>query len=123
MSRIGDHPKSIKKALHQLEDLAYERELHRELGKLDESFAEWRGGQIDSWELNDRIHKFHNGDSREIWKKYSYGAVEANIAWAIREGLVRREEVSTDVLDAIKNWLSFYETPQLDSGDKEVSET
>jgi hypothetical protein len=53
---------------------AYERELHRELTKLDQSFAEWRNGTISSGELSHRIHQYETGPSRELFKHYNRGS-------------------------------------------------
>jgi len=44
------YPKKIKRLLREYMIEAYERELHRELTKLDESFTEWRTGTISSGE-------------------------------------------------------------------------
>ena len=48
---MQQYPKNIKRLLREYMGEAYERELHRELVKLDQSFAEWRDGQISSGEL------------------------------------------------------------------------
>ena len=40
------YPKKIKRLLRGYMIEAYERELHRELTKLDQSFTEWRNGAI-----------------------------------------------------------------------------
>jgi len=53
---MRDYPKRIKRLLREYSAEAYERELHRELTKLDRSFAEWRNGDIGSGELSHRIH-------------------------------------------------------------------
>jgi hypothetical protein len=51
-------PKRIKRLLRKHVMEAHERELHRELTKLDQSFAEWRDGEIGSGELSHRIHQW-----------------------------------------------------------------
>ena len=48
------YPKNIKRLLREYMGEAYELELHRELVKLDQSFAEWRDGKICSGELSRR---------------------------------------------------------------------
>lgn len=48
------YPKPIKRLLHPYLAEAYERELQRELTKLERSFSEWRSGQIGSGELSER---------------------------------------------------------------------
>ena len=61
---MQDYPKHIKKLLAELATEAYERELHRELAQLDQSFAEWRNGHISSGELSHRIHQYDIGLQR-----------------------------------------------------------
>ena len=56
-----DYPKHIKRSLRQLMAEAHERELQRELAKLDRSFAEWREGRITSGELSYRVHQYDTG--------------------------------------------------------------
>ena len=69
---MQSYSKNIKRLLREFMVEAYERELHRELLKLDQSFAEWRDGQISSGELSSRVHQYEVGPSRELYKKYNY---------------------------------------------------
>ena len=55
---MQQYPKNIKRLLREFMVEAYERELHRELLKLDQSFAEWRDDQISSGELSSRVHQY-----------------------------------------------------------------
>ena len=48
---MQQYPKNIKRLLREYMAEAYECELHRELAKLDQGFAEWRDGKISSGEL------------------------------------------------------------------------
>lgn len=106
---MQDLPKPIKRVLRQLMEVAYERELHRELEKLDQAFATWRDGMINSFELNELIHKHHNGPSRELWSRYSSGRdADMYVAYAVVEGLIEEEEVPAEVLAAISRPLAFY---------------
>jgi hypothetical protein len=110
---MQDLPKPIKRALRQIMDVAYERDLHRELEKLDQSFAAWRDGTINSFELNEIIHKHHNGPSRELWSRYSYSRDDDMIvASALVEGLIKEEEVPPEVLAALSQQIGFYRSWQ-----------
>ncbi|MFN8482572.1 MAG: hypothetical protein U0768_05960 [Anaerolineae bacterium] len=106
---MRDYPKPIKKLIRQYAEVAYERELRAELDRLAQGFAEWQAGQISSWDLSDRIHKYETGPSRELYKRYSDGSADANVAWAVHQGLMSRDEVAPEVLEALAPWLSFYE--------------
>ena len=101
-------PKPIKRVLRQLMDLAYERELHRELEKLDQSFAAWREGTISSFELNALIHKHPDGPSRELWSRYrNVRAADMLVTSAVVEGLIKEEKVPLEVLATISRQLAF----------------
>jgi len=54
---MKEYSKRTKRLMREWMTEAYETELHRELTKLDESFAEWRRGAISSGELSHRIHQ------------------------------------------------------------------
>ncbi len=103
-------PRPIKKSLRHYADLAYQAELNQELLKLSTHFDAWKNGQIDSFELSDAIHRFHNGPSVELYKKYNYGQLDLNVAYAIVTGLLNRDEVSPEVLDYLRNAIAFYES-------------
>src|SRR5512136_99908 len=70
-SAMNNYSKNIKRLLREYMTEAYERELHRELTKLDQSFAQWRAGAISSGELSHRIHQYETGPSRELYKQYN----------------------------------------------------
>ena len=85
-----DYPKHIKKALRQLMAVAYERELQRELAKLDRSFTAWRDGHITSGELDHRVHQYDTGPARRLFKQYNDGRPDLNVAYAIVVGILER---------------------------------
>ena len=85
----GNHEKARRRQLRKLKGMAHERELGAALGKLHEQFVEWRSGRLNPFELNDRIHRFHQETARDIWRIYSGPAHEAlPVARAWRLGLL-----------------------------------
>ncbi len=60
-----NYSKLIRKKLRELAGLAHERELSMAMETLDKHFAQWRRQEIDCFELNDRIHRFHQNTSSE----------------------------------------------------------
>ena len=52
-------------------ELAHTRELSNALEQLETAFQTWRSGEIDAFDLDQRIHEHHQGPSRKIWRKYS----------------------------------------------------
>ena len=104
------YPKNIKRLLREFMVEAYERELHRELSKLDQGFAEWRDGQISSGELSYRVHQYETGPSRELYKKYNVSYHDMNVAYAIATGILKRDEIPAELLEAISGLLAFYQS-------------
>jgi len=51
-------------------DAAYKAELSVALEELAVLFADWHKGRIDASQLADAIHQFHDGQSRELFKRY-----------------------------------------------------
>jgi hypothetical protein len=107
---MQQYPKNIKRLLREFMIEAYERELHRELLKLDQSFAEWRDEQISSGELSSRVHQYEAGPSRELYKKYNYSYHDVNVAYAIETGILKRDEIPAELLEAISDYLALYQS-------------
>jgi hypothetical protein len=107
---MQQYPKNIKRLLREYMVEAYERELHRELAKLDQGFAEWRDGQISSGELSFRVHQYEAGPSRELYKKYNYLPHDGNVAYAIVTGMLKRDEIPAELLESISSLLEFYQS-------------
>lgn len=105
-----DYPKPIKKLIRHYMIEAYERELHRELTKLDQSFMEWRQGKISSGELSYRVHEYETGPSRALFKQYNGGQDDASVAYAIVVGILKQEEIPPELLEALENWLALYQS-------------
>jgi hypothetical protein len=107
---MADYPKKIKRLLREWMTEAYERELHRELTKLDQTFGEWRSGKISSGELSYRIHQYERGPSRELFTRYNEGEQDMNVAYAIVVGILHRDEIPVELLEAIERPVNFYES-------------
>jgi hypothetical protein len=109
---MRDYSKRIKRLLREWMIEAYERELHRELTKLDQSFAEWRNGTISSGELSHRIHQYETGPSRELFKHYNRGPRDMTVAYAIVVGILDQDKVPAELFEAISGPISFYRSLQ-----------
>ena len=119
---MHQYPKNIKRLLREYMVEAYERELHHELTKLDQSFAEWRDGQIGSGELSSRVHQYEAGPSRELYKKYNYSPHDVNVAYAIVTNILKRDEIPAELLEAISSLLAFYQSLKEEGKLKEPGE-
>lgn len=102
-------PKRLKRLIREWAGVAHDRELSTALVKLDAQFDRWKRGEITAWDLNDHIHRFHDGASREIWKTYATNRLEPAVAFAVATGILRREEVPPELGQHLAALIEFYE--------------
>lgn len=105
---VRQFTKKIKRTFREYAIEAYESELQRELNKLDQGFNEWRNGEISSGELSHRLHQFEIGVSKDLYKRYNYGEYDINVAYALVTGILDESEVPGELMEALKNQLSFF---------------
>ncbi len=96
------------KTLRKLAGLAYERELTRELEALARHFDRWREGRISCWDLSDRIHEFHDGASRDLFKQYNYGKPEATVPYALAANILSEDEIPPALLDRLRKAIDYF---------------
>jgi hypothetical protein len=92
--------------------IAHDRELSKGLLELSSQFDRWKRGDISASDLNDLIHRFHDGASREIWKTYATNRLEPAVAFAVAKGILRRDEVPPELVQHLAGLIEFYETEQ-----------
>jgi thiamine kinase-like enzyme len=86
--------KKMRKKLRELCTIAYTRELNHHLDHLGRRFDEWRNKCIDCWDLNELIHEFHDGTSRDLFKVYHYTKNEAYlVSRAVQLGFLQKDEL------------------------------
>jgi hypothetical protein len=90
--------KKQRRELRELQGLAWERELSAALEDLEGDLCSWRKGHISPFELNDRIHRFHNGRSRELFNTYSGSLDTFWLEAVVARGVIEESEVSEDLL-------------------------
>lgn len=95
--------KKLRKQMRELVGLAYERELNQSLADLAHYFDEWRQNTIDGFQLNDCIHQFHHGKSREIFGMYgNAGVISVHLLIrAIHLKLLKKEDMSEELWQVI----------------------
>jgi hypothetical protein len=93
-----DLTKAQKRRLTELGGIAYERDLSAELGKLESEFAIWRAGRLDAFDLQQAIHRFHQGPARELFSKYQSEVIEFAVAHAIARGILSVEEAGPEMM-------------------------
>lgn len=86
--------KAARKAIRDAAGLAYQRELCAALEDLGSQFAKWESGEINAFELSDLIHEFHQGISRELFKRYDGTSVpDFAVAGAVLRGSIKESEI------------------------------
>ena len=67
----GDLTKAERKQIRRLAGIAWERELRDELRKIATAIHEMENDTLTPFDVNDSIHRFHNGASRDLYRQYS----------------------------------------------------
>jgi hypothetical protein len=106
---VGDIPKRVKRLLREDASFAHEEELRRALLALAEAFKRWEHGDLDSGELSDLIHRFHQGPARELLLRYNTADLVAPVAYAIAADIVDRTAVPGELLERLTGMIEFYE--------------
>jgi hypothetical protein len=88
--------KKQKKHIREMAGVAYEREMSAALDKLLASFQKWKQGKISPFDLDERIHEYHNGTARELYKQYATGDPDMAVMLALARGVVKIEELNED---------------------------
>ena len=79
--------KNTRRLVRELAAKAHERELAVALGHLHDAFDGWRNGRMGAFELNERIRRFNNGPSRDLYNTYS----EVDPAMLVAHAFVRHQ--------------------------------
>ncbi len=101
------YTKAVNKKMRELSNQAYERELRQELKKLAEQFKLWEDSQIDTWDLEQKVHKFHNGAARELYKRYDMVSPEMILPYALFKEIIMYEELPEEIVDDMKMRVSM----------------
>ena len=109
---MREYSKYIKRLIREHAARAYEAELGQALSELEQQFTLWRGGQISAGELSDCIYRFTRGPARELWDRYNAKLNDMQVAYAIVTGLLPRDTVPAELLDALQPIIAFYEREQ-----------
>ncbi len=106
--------KKQKTELRRLAGVAHEQELSVAMDELEAEFGRWRKGEISVFDLNERIHKFHHGISRELYTRYDPRDAEMIIPGAIARGTIREDEVDPALLQNLSDLIEFVKSRQRD---------
>lgn len=96
--------KKTRKELRKLLLQAYAKELNQHLFDLSKKFDDWKNQKIDCWDLNDHIHQFHDGISRDLFNAYNAKGVDDlyMISRALANNLLQKEEIPNEVIGIVE---------------------
>lgn len=92
----------MQEKMLNLANLAYERELQRELSRIQRHLDLYREKESKFFKLNDLKFKFYRETSDEIWRLYDQLAPDKAIERAVALGLLTNAEVPEDVRNAMR---------------------
>ena len=98
MKRYSRH---IQRELRKLALLAVEKELRLQLTDLSAQFNAWKAQEMSSRELRHILHVYVDGPSRELFRQHREVLADIFVADAVARGVLAKEDVPDDVLDAI----------------------
>ena len=111
---MQDSSKADRPTLRELAGTAYDRELSACLRELFSQYRDWEARRIDSFQLSDLIHKFHDGPSRKLYTIYTGMKPPELVARAIAHGLLKREEIPSQLLVKLEQKISVFQELERD---------
>ncbi len=110
--------KSERAKLRHLAEEAHARELSAASTQLFERFQSWAGDQLNVFDLNQDIHEFHNGVSRELYVRYVMGDLTLAVIGAISTGVLSPEDVGEGLMSKLDDAVQAFSAVQrgTDSG-------
>ena len=91
----------LEKMMH-LANVAYERELRRELSRVQRHIDLYRDKESKFFNLTEIKLKFYRETSDEIWRLYNRLAPDKAIGRAVSLGLLSEEELPEDVRETLQ---------------------
>src|SRR5262245_38628802 len=100
--------KRLRARIRELAAKAHEREVEKLLEPLAEEFVRWQAGQKDAWALLEAMNQVAKR-CRQLDQQYQGNALAPmNAACAIVSGLIREDEIPSDVLEVLEGHIAFY---------------
>ena len=110
--------KAERREIRRLAGLAHARELSSAVADLQARVEEWRDGKIDVFALNEQIHMYHDGVSRDLYKRYSMGQAHWSVASAIARAVLKESEVLPALLESLRSVIDL--AREMDREDEEA---
>jgi len=89
--------KKQRKHVREIAGVAYERAMAAALDKLLTVFQKWKQGKMTPFELDEKLHQYHNGTARELYNQYATGDPDMAVIFALTKEILKIEELNEDV--------------------------
>lgn len=109
--------KAERAQLRSLVEEAWNQELTEKLTDLYEDFCRWGGDEISAFELTDRIHTFHDGAARELYKRYALCDSVAAVSSAIAAGIISKDDLDASLRKKLAREIELFENMSRDDVD------
>ena len=103
-----DFTKRERQQLRELAGDVYEAEAGLMLEELAASFAQWRSGDLLPSELLQKIHDFHQHQSRELWSMYQGLREREIVARGLARGLLDEDKLSPALREKLEPLIGLY---------------
>ncbi len=90
---MGEFTKAEKKQVRELAGIAWERALRAEVLKIGEAIARMEAGELNSFEVNEQIHQFHQKTSRRLYSLFT-GEHWFGVGYGYRKGYLTDEDLA-----------------------------
>ena len=102
------YTRAERATMRELAKEAWDAELNEFLSELYEEFCQWADNAISSFELSDKIHAFHNGIARELYKRYTTLGESSAVARAVALGLIGESALSGPLAEKLATEIEFF---------------
>ncbi|QDU98487.1 hypothetical protein [Lignipirellula cremea] len=114
------HPKANRKFRRKLGAIAWERELRFEILKLGDAIRAMEAGELTPFEVNDRIHEFHQGASRDLESRFLESDPGIAVYRAYYDGFLTEEDLAGATDEALETLHRFVEIIRENMRDQET---
>lgn len=108
MKSKSKYTKAERAIMRELATEAWDAELNAALSELYEEFCRWAEHGMSSFELSDRIHAFHDGIARELYKRYTILGTSSSVARAVALGLIRADALPEALAEKLATEIAFF---------------
>ena len=102
-----DFTKSERRRVRELAALAWDRQLRSELAKIGDAINAMTEQLSSPHDVNDLIHDFHNGISRELFDRFNGNKLWFPVCHAHQDGVLTDDDIACDS-ERIRNGINEF---------------